>query len=315
MRRGVFDVLRRGLDNSVANWGLIVVRLVETLVIGAIAVLTAVAVLVPIFVSIGISLSNIGTPEDIENLYVVLLTKWGLLLWVLLALTVVTLIFVAIHSFVTAGSARVYVDGERMAGEAALGPRARFRVFSTERWLAGAKDGWWTVFWIYNFAWGVAGLILLLPLLPTLVLTLVFRESPPVAIASGCIGLIVTMMLAFVIAVVTGMWTNRAINEWAVHRLGAADSLAAAWQALKRDLGRHLLIAMAMLVIAIAGSSFFASFSFLGALGQTMHETMVLQLASLPLRMAGTILSSIFSAFVTSWGLASFSSLAVEGRS
>ena len=314
MKRGVFDVIRRGLDNTVANWGVLVVRLVETAVIVALVALTAIAVLVPILVSVGITLSNISSPDDIANIYLLLFEKWPLFLWIFLALLILTIVIVALHSFVTAGAARVYVDGERIAGNEVLGPRARFRVFSTERWFAGARQGWWTVFWIYNLAWGVGGLFLLIPLIPTLIMTLVFRESPPVAITSGCIGLVITLMLAIVVTVVTGMWTNRAVGDWAVHRTGASGSLATAWQALKRDLGRHLLIAIAMMIIAMAGSSFFASFSFFAALGQTMQETAILQLMALPIRFVGWILSSIFSAFVTSWTLASYVSLAEEGR-
>jgi len=45
-----------------------------------------------------------------------------------------------------------------------------------------------------------------------------------------------------------------------------------------------------------------------------MQETAILQLMALPIRFVGWILSSIFSAFVTSWTLASYVSLAEEGR-
>jgi hypothetical protein len=63
MKRNVFDVLRRSLDNTIANWGLVVVRLVETLVFVAIIVLAAIAVFVPIAVSIGIEIGQIATPR------------------------------------------------------------------------------------------------------------------------------------------------------------------------------------------------------------------------------------------------------------
>jgi len=312
MKRNAFDVLRRGLDSTIANRGLIGVRLVETLVFAAIAVLTVLVVLIPIAVSVGIEVTRISTPDDLESAMVSLLEKWILLVWVFVALAVVMLIFVALHSFVEAGCARVYVDAERIAGPAAEGERTRFRVFSVERWYTGAKDGWWPVFWIYNFAWGVAGLIFLIPLIPTLILTLVFRETPAVAIASGCIGLVVTVMLMIVVGFVTGMWTERAIVNWAAHRTPASAALADSWQSIKRDLGRHLLVAVAMIVIAIAGSSFFASFSYFAAFGQAMHDSTVFTIMTMPLRMVGMIFNSIFSAIVSSWYLASYAALAVE---
>ena len=314
MKRNPFDVLRRGLDNTIANRGLIVVRLIETLVFAAIAVLTVLVVLIPIAVSVGIEFSQISTPEDVESALLNLMQKWILLVWVFVALSIVTLIFVALHAFVEAGCARVYVDGERIAGPMMEGERSRFHVFSVERWYAGAKDGWWTVFWIYNFAWGVAGLIFLIPLLPTLIVTLVFRETPAVAITGGCIGLVVTVMLMIVVGFVTGMWTERAIVNWAAHRTTASAALADAWQSIKRDLGRHLLVAVAMIVIAIAGSSVFASFSYLAAFGQMMNDSTAVAIMTMPLRMVGMFFNSIFSAIVSSWYLASYAALAVEHR-
>lgn len=315
MKRNVFDVLRRALDNTIANWGLVVVRLVETLVFVAIVVVTAIAVFIPIAVSIGIELGQIATPDDIESAFVGLMEKWILLVWIFLAICVVTIVFVALHAFVEAGCARVYVDGERAAGPATEGLRARFHTFSTGRWLEGAKDGWWTVFWIYNLAWSVAGLIFLIPLLPTLIITLVFRDTPAVAITGGCIGLVVTVMLMIVVGVVTGMWTNRAIADRAVQDMGASAALSGAWRALKADPGRHLLIAIITIVVTIAGSSFFASLSYFAAFGEIVHNSAVFNIVTLPLRLIGTILSSIFSAVVASWYLASYASLAVETKS
>lgn len=312
MKRNAFDVLRRGLDNTIANRGLIVVRLVETLVFAAIAVLTVLVVLVPIALSVGIEFSQLSTPEDVASALLSLMQQWILLVWIFVALSIVTLIFVALHAFVEAGCARVYVDGERIAGPAAEGERSRYHVFTVERWYTGAKDGWWTVFWIYNFAWGVAGLIFLIPLLPTLIITLVFRETPAVAITGGCIGLVVTVMLMIVVGFVTGMWTERAIVDWAAHRTTASTALADAWQAIKRDLGRHLLVAVAMIVVAVAGSSLFAGFSYLAAFGQMMNDSTAFAIMTMPLRMVGMFFNSIFSAIVSSWYLASYAALAME---
>lgn len=314
MRRDVFQTLRRGFDNTVANWGAIVVRIVEMFVLALITVIAAIAILFPIFISIGIKLAEIRTADEMVEAFDTLMRQWVLLVWILVAVSVLLIVFVALHSFVEAGCARVYVDGERVAGPAAEGARSRFRVFSMERWWSGGRDGWWQVFWIYNFAWGLAGLILLLPLIPTLVIMLVFRESPPVLITTGCIGMIVTMLLMIAVFVVVGMWTNRAIADWAVYRTGASVTLAGAWSALKADLGRHLLIALTIFVVAMAGSSFFSSFSLIARMGSSIHETLSYSLVTLPISFAATILSSIFSAAVTAWYLACYAALAVENK-
>jgi hypothetical protein len=313
MKRGTFDVLRRGIDNIIANWPLILIRLGEMLLFGIMAVVAVFAALAPLLVSVGIEVSRIDTPDDFETALLALMERWILLVWIFVAVCVLLVLFVAIHSFVEAGSARVYVDAERAAGPANLGPRSRFRTFSMDRWLSGAKSGWWPVFWIYNLAWSVAGLILLIPLLPTIAGMLLLRERPPAAVATGCVGLVLTGFLLIFVGAVTGMWVNRAIAEWAARGSGARESLAAGWGAFRGDLGRHVLIFLAVFVAAMAGSSFFASFSFLAAFGDAVGGNHgFFNVAMLPLRILGSLLNSAFSAIVSAWYLASYSALATE---
>jgi hypothetical protein len=312
MKRGVFDVLRRGLDNAVANWGLIVIRVVEVVILVGIAIAAALAVIVPLLVSIGVSVTGLRTPEDLEELALSLFARWAWMLWIFLGISVLLLVFAAVHSFVEAGCARVAVDADRAAGPAVEGPRSRYHVFSLQRWWTGARDGWWTIFWIYNFAWGVVGLILLVPLIPTAVIMLVARDTPAVLIGTGCVGLVLTLLLLIVVGMVTSMWTARATVEWASRGSGAATALADAWAAIKADVGRHLLIALAVVVIAMAGSSFFASFSYFAAFGELFHRGTTVQIFTIPLRLLGSLLNWGFSAFVSSWYLAAYGALAVE---
>lgn len=313
MKRGTFDVLRRGADNTIANWPLLLIRFGEMLLFGILSIVTVIIALVPILVSVGVELSKLTTAEDLENAGLVLMGRWVLLVWLVVVFLLLTLLFLAVHAFVEAGSVRVYVDGERAAGPVVAGPRARYRVFSMDRWMAGGKEGWWTIFWIYNLAWSAAALILLIPLLPTIAGMLLFREQPPAAVVTGCIGLLVTGLLLIVVGAVTGMWVNRAINEWAVRRAGARESLSFAWTALRADLGRHVLIFIAVLVVAMAGSSFFASFSLFAAFGETFgHHHGIVNLATLPLRIVGSLLNAAFSGIVSAWYVAAYSALAAE---
>ena len=311
MKRAVFDTLRRGLDNAVANWGLIVIRVVEVVVFVAITIAVALATVVPLLVSIGITIHDV-TPDDFESVLLALLDKWVWLIWIVLGASVLLLVFIMVHSFVEAGCARVAVDADRNAGPLTDGPRTRYRVFSMQRWIAGGKDGWWTLFWIYNFAWGVAGLILLIPLIPTALIMFFARGTAPVMIATGCIGLALALVLLIVVGIVTSMWTTRATANWAVDRSGAAAALSSAWAAIKADLGRHLLIALAVIVIAMAGSSFFASFSYMAAFSEAFGHRGTISFFTIPLRLFGTFCNWVFSAFVTSWYLAAYAALAVE---
>lgn len=315
MKRGVFEIIRRGVDNTIANWQLILIRIGELALFGVLAVAALILAVVPILVSVGIEISKISTVDDVEAAMFALMQRWILLVWVFAIISVLLLLYVLIHSFFEAGSARVYVDAERVAGPALEGPRARFRVFSMERWFAGARAGWWPLFWIYNLAWGAAGLILLIPLLPTLAGMLLLRERPPAAIATGCIGLVITGLLMMVVGAATGMWVNRAIAEWAARHTGARASLAAGWAAIRGDLGRHLLIFLTMFVIALAGSSFFSSLSFLAGFSDAVNRNNGLfALFMMPLQVFGSMLNSVFSAILGAWYLAAYSALATEGR-
>lgn len=316
MRRGIFDTLRRGVDNALANWQLSLIRFLEVFVFIAIMIGAVFAIVAPILLTVGIRLMDLADVNDFESAILALGQKWIILLWIFVVLAVLFLVFMAVHSFVEAGCARVLVDAERIAGPATTGPRDRFRIFSTERWLAGGKDGWWEVFWIYNIAWGLGGLVLLIPAIPTIALMLAFRENEGAAVAMGCLGLLAIMMLMFVVAIVIGMWGNRAIADWAARRAGIRESLAAGWQAVKNDLARHLLIMLAIMVVAFAGSTFFSSFSFIAAFGEAFgSNNAMVNVITIPIRVIAWLFSTAFSALISSWYLASYSALAVEGRS
>lgn len=316
MKRGIFDVLRRGLDSTIANWQVSLIRFLEAILFLAIGIGAVIVILLPIGVSLGLSAASINAPEEIEQALVLLAGKWVLLLWVFLGISVMLLVFILIHAFVEAGCVRVLVDADRKAGPAIAGDRNRYRAFSMERWLAGAKDGWWTVFWIYNIIWGLACLILLIPLIPTIALMLIFGAQEGVAVLTGCLGLLLTMFLAVIVTIVAAIWCNRAIVDWAMRDSGAREATASASSEIRADLGRHVLAAIAIFVVAMAGSAFFASFSFFAGLGEAFgrsgQNTLIVMM--LPLRLAGSVLNSAFSAALGTWFAAAYAAIALDSH-
>ena len=312
VKRGVIDTLRRGLDNTLANWPVIALRLAGKVVFGVILVAAGIAIIVPILVRMGLHVPNINSPEDVLDVLTTLINAWVWIFWIVVVVSVVLLILIAVQSFIEAGCARIAVDADRAAGSAEPQPRARFQVFAMSRWLAGAVEGWGPVFWIYNLAWGFTVLFLLIPLLPTMVAMLLLRDNDTAVIVIGIGGLIVTMLFFVLIAIVTSVWTNRAIAEWAARRESARVSLRRAWTALKRDLARHALIALAIFVVAAAGSSFFAGFGAFATIGQAMSRAAIIQFVTMPIRLAGWLVSSAFSAAIATWFLAAYAALAVE---
>jgi hypothetical protein len=294
------------------NWPLLAIRIAEMLVLTVIVLVSAFAVVVPFLVSLGMNMESMPSdPSDVLGIFWdVILRQWVVLLYGLVVASIALLIVIAIHSFVSAGNARVYVDGERRVAAVPAPRRAAFACFSGDRWLGGGREGWWPVFWIYNIAWSVSGLIILVPMMLAIAVMILLRGTPALVVGIGCLGLAAFLILAIVVGVVTNIWVEKAIADCLARDIGAMESLRNSWDEFRRDLGRHLAVAVVMMVISIASSMVFSSFNWVGSFVHNANANLML----LPLQFSGSILSSVFSAAVGCWLLACFSTLAVESR-
>lgn len=313
MKRGIFDLLRRGVDNTIANWQVTALRIAEMVLMLAIVIGAVIVIVLPILVSIGIDAGSLASPDEVEEIVATIATKWMLLLWIFLGVSALLLVWMLVHSFLEAGAARVFVDGDRVAGPELRGPRSRYRVFSFERFVAGGKDGWWSVFWIYNLIWGVGLLLLLVPLVPTVAGMVVLRGNEGAMALTGCFGMIATLLLMIPIAIAAAVWCNRAIVNWATRREGAADAVKQAWVDIKSDFGRHIVTALAIFVVSFAASMFFSTFSMFASLGEAVggNEGMVLAM-TLPLRLLVSLVNSLFSTLIASWFVATYAAIATD---
>src|SRR5205085_9739522 len=92
--------------------------------------------------AVAAGLSNLDL-RDAENAQTAVLEfiaeQWPVILWTVVVLLFVTGVMIAIHSLIVAGSARAYLDGERVAG--ASDAIERFNVFNGEAFWAAAKRG------------------------------------------------------------------------------------------------------------------------------------------------------------------------------
>src|SRR6266576_4307414 len=175
MKRPITDALRRGFDSALANWQLIVLRIAENILFGVLIVGAVIAAVVPLLISIGLSGFSRDRPEEsAQAIGAALLGHLSIFVWIFVCAFALVGVLLVIHSFVMAGCAQTFVDAER-AGGAAPAPRARLRMFNMDRWLSGARHSTWTVFWIYNIAYGSALAIVLVPLAITLAGSLAFR--------------------------------------------------------------------------------------------------------------------------------------------
>jgi hypothetical protein len=225
-------------------------------------------------------------------------------------MTLVLLIYVAVHAFVEGGSARIYVEAERANAAVPAPARQQLRVFTADRWFRGAKEAWWPVFWIYNIAWGVAGLIVLVPLTIVAGLMLVARESPGALVAIGCVGLVFSFLFLFFVMIITYIWSSKAIVLTAASGAGAMAALGDSWREFRADSGRHIGVTLILFVLTIVGSTVLSSFGMMF----NWQDSPMMSLTTMPLQFAGSILNTIFSAGMASWMLACFAALTVELR-
>ena len=99
-----------------ANWPLIAIRIAESFLFIVMIIISIVAAIVPVAVSAGLGsfdFRNLTDPADVVTSLVA--DHWMLIIYVLAVITLVLLLLVALHSFVEAANARVYVDAERNA--------------------------------------------------------------------------------------------------------------------------------------------------------------------------------------------------------
>ncbi|HWW61152.1 MAG TPA: hypothetical protein VN181_07285 [Thermoanaerobaculia bacterium] len=304
----ISDVLRRGLDNTLANWQLILIRISESILLGLICVGVAFAAIIPLLLSLGIT--TLSDPETLAaSIVSALAAAWLVLVYVFAIIVVLVLIVMMIHSFFEAGCARIYIDGERAAGAAAAGGRTRFRAYTFNAWWEGAKDGWWTIFWIYNLVWSVAALILLVPLIPTIAAMLIFRNQEAVLACAGCFGLVVMLVLAIPVTIVASVWTQKAIVVAMARNCAARDATRTAWAEVRLDMMRHVMVALALLAISFVGSSIFGGISS-GLSFAAPNARMVIAL--MPIRITMWVLSTAFGSAVGGWLLAAFAALSVD---
>jgi hypothetical protein len=309
VKRTVTDIVRRGFDQTVANWPLIMFRIAESILFFAIVIGCVVAIVVPFLVSLGLAGLDFTKGDAPEQVMQKLMAGGAVLILYAIGLTTVLLFFlVLIHSFVQAGITRVFVDSERAAGPLPV-PRERLRLFDADRWIAGGRAFWWRVFLIYNIAWTVAGAIMLVPMVVLLAVILLFKETPAV-IALGCFALVITLFVVFVIAVLTGIWTQKAIVLAVQRNATAMESLGDAWRDARSDFGRHFAVTFVMLVLAIGGTGVISSFSMMFSIPG--HQGMSLMFS--PVRIFLSLVSSAFSAAVANWFLASFVALSEDTR-
>jgi hypothetical protein len=298
----------------VANWPLIALRIAESFLFVLIVIGSIVAAIIPIAVAAGVSnfdsIRNADNPGD--AIAALIVGHWLIIVYVLAIITVLLTVLIAIHSFVEAGNAKIFVEAEHGAGPAMPATRDPYRVFTMDRWLQGGRMAWWSVFWIYNAAWSVACLIILVPLVLTIVSMLLADTAGP-RVAIGCGGLAISVIIFIPVAIIVAIWTQKAIAICVARAATAGAALRTAWSEMRADFGRHFAVAAILFAITFGGGMVISSFTLPFSIMQgTSHAAPFMSLAFAPARIVSSFLQSIFSSAVGLWFLASFVGLTEE---
>lgn len=263
MKRSATDVIRRGFDNTLANWPLIVIRVAESFACALLIIATIFAIVIPVIASAG--LSDWKPPQTNDPTQAVLdiaSQHFALIFYLFVLLFVVVGIFIAIHSWVTAGCAAVFIDAERQTTDVAQPPRDAYRAYTADRFLSAARGGWWRMFWLYNATWSVACLILLIPIIPVLIGTIAFASSQNVAgaVATGCGGMALIVLVAIPVSFVVGVWTEKATVLLIGRDLPLRVAIREGWRTVRADFGRHAGVAFIVIAIMFGASAVLSGF-------------------------------------------------------
>lgn len=310
MKRNVTDVLRRGIDSTVANWPLIAMRIAATIVVMTVVILSVIAAVVPMLVSAGLSHFNPADAQSATEVIASLVTEhFMVLVYVFLLAFAVLFVVIVVQAFVDGGTTQILVDAERRALRVTGPDRGVLAAFSMDRWFAGAKHSCWTIFWIYNIVWSFGLLIVLVPLLLTLV-GMLATDTVGTRVAAGCVGLAFAMLLFLPIAVVCTIWTEKSIAVCVSRNLGARAASGEAWRDLRADFGRHFGVGAIVMAVSF-GMAMAVSMTSMGV-NMTTHHAPGAGFAFLPLQILGSFAQSILSAATGIWFRSSFVSLTEE---
>ena len=310
MKRSITEVLRRGLDSTIANWPVIALRIAESLVLVGIVIAAIIVAIVPAVVAAGLSRDEIVNSADPAGAVISwLIGHVMLFVWMFALAFVVFGVLIAIHSFVDGGTAQIYVDAERVAARRTGSGRDLFRAFSIDRWLSGGASSWWRIFWLYNLAWSVGLIFVLVPLIITILGMLLIGDTTG-KIIIGCAGVALAVLVLIPVGIITSVWCTKAITICVARSLPARESLRLGWRAVRADLGRHIAVAVITFVVSLAVNSLVSAFSVPMTISE--HRLPSMALIFTPVRLVIGVVQGVVGAAVGSWLMACFVSMTEE---
>lgn len=299
MARTLGDVVRRGAENVLANWPLLLIRVAESVAMIVITLGIVFGAIAPLVATmIGGSFSDLlAGAEDLEGL--LLRTSPLIAIYVLLVVSLVLFVAVLVHSFVQGGIVGCYLEAERSV-PADGATRGELRVFTPELWWSEGKRNLWPFFWIYNVMWGIWSLAILLPLLPLLILLVLFPGSPG-AIVLAIVGFLAILLLAIGLAFVVFLWSQVVLIDSAKRGTRALEAIAASRASMRGRLGNIILVGGIFFALSMTVGTALAGFTFFV---ETAGAVPGMGVALIPVQILLSLVNSAVSTMFGCWLLA-----------
>jgi len=105
LKRSLSDVLRRGLDSTIANWPVIALRIAESVVLIGLCIAAVIVAIVPAIVAAGFSKDLFFNRSDPTAVFDWLIGHVMLFVWMFALAFIVLGVILAIHAFFEGGAA------------------------------------------------------------------------------------------------------------------------------------------------------------------------------------------------------------------
>lgn len=300
--------IQRGLDNLLANWPLLLIRIVESIVVTMIVGISILAAIVVAGLGWAISAWRELASDPTRLAGWIVHHPLPLFLAIVVAL-LGTGVALVVHSFVFGGLVGSWIDGDRAGGVEPQTRRA-FARFSADRWLAHSQRAFLPVFIIYNVTWGLFSLVLVVPLAATLVVTLMLGTSSAI-IPVTCGGLALTVILAFFLSIFTHVWTVIAVALSTGGKGEVRQPLRDAFRLMAQRAAPVLVLLVMMTVIGFAVSGMSLGLNLSSGIFRHSPGAGV---ALLPFDLFLSAIQSAASAVVSSWMVTGFVAIVEEWR-
>lgn len=308
MTRPAIDCLRRAGLSLRANWGLVLLTVLQNLVVG----LLFVASLVPPFLVLGAAALLRGgwdaaaLEEWASNVAAGLAGQYGALALAILASILLGLLAVLVWGWFQGGIFGTLVAAERQAlpdAQKRAGGAQWFRTFGWREFSGWGTRYVWRFFWFFHLSLTIGLLLMLVALL--IVFAVVFgfeRWGAGAAYGIGC-GAALPFFFALV---VFGVWNLTAQPAVALPESGVLRGAAAGLRVIGRRPGATLLIVGVLLVMSLTiGLAVFVTEASLGVLVSDQMAAWVVLYVLL------NLLQWLLSTAIGVYGRAAFTSLVV----